>query len=76
MSVRGFNFTPGKTETIYFVQALTTFVTTAVVGSDGRFRADITVPPVALPGSATIRVTGSNGIFNKGFIVPPLLGSC
>jgi len=78
VTVSGFYFTPGQAENIDFRQGLTTtrVFTGAVVASNGKFAKPITVPALALPGSATIRVTGSDGVFTAAFTVPPLLGSC
>jgi len=78
VTVAGFNFTPGQTENINFVQGptATPVAPGVLVGSNGRFAKIIKIPGTALPGSATIRVTGSNGTFSKAFTVPPLLQQC
>ena len=69
--VSGFYFSPGRAETIDFIQLGTaTRVAAAVpVASNGTFRANIVIPSFAVVGNATIRACGSNGCFTVAFRV-------
>jgi ABC-type polysaccharide/polyol phosphate export permease len=65
--VSGFNFSPGTSLTIDFIQGTTTHLAQGVpVMSNGKFLQQITIPALALPVSATIKATGASGV---GFTV-------
>jgi hypothetical protein len=57
MTVKGFNFSPGKTATLTFIQGTVTNknVSAGVVSSDGTFLQTYTIPATAVVGSAYIR---------------------
>jgi Protein kinase domain len=57
MTVKGFNFSPGKTATLTFIQGTVTNknVSAGVVGADGTFLQTYTIPATAIVGSAYIR---------------------
>jgi Protein kinase domain len=63
MSVKGFNYSPGKSVVLTFIQSPATnqTVATAVVGSDGTFLTSYTIPKTAVLGPATIRACDVNG---------------
>jgi hypothetical protein len=63
MSVKGFNYTPGKSVVVTFIQAPATNqnVATAVVGADGIFLTSYKIPATAVLGSASIRACDVNG---------------
>jgi hypothetical protein len=63
MTVKGFNFSPGKTATLTFIQGTVTNknVSTGVVGADGTFLQTYTIPATATVGSAYIRACDVNG---------------
>ena len=67
ITVNGFNFKPGTSVNIDFIDVTTTRVASAVaVPSTGKFSQVITIPALALVGSATIQATGAGG---KAFTV-------
>ena len=57
MTVKGFNFSPGKTATLTFIQGTVTnkIVSAGVVGTDGTFLQTYTIPATAIVGSAYVR---------------------
>ncbi len=57
MTVKGFNFSPGKTTTLTFIQGTVTNknVSAGEVGTDGTFLQTYTIPATAIVGSAYIR---------------------
>jgi hypothetical protein len=62
VTVSGANFTSGQTVNITFTDVTTTTVATAVpVASNGTFSRSVTIPAVALPGTATLTATGAPG---------------
>jgi hypothetical protein len=71
MTVKGFNFSPGRTATLTFVQGAATnkTVATASVGTDGTFLQTYTIPPTAGVGPATIRACDINGCASASFTV-------
>lgn len=71
MTVKGFNFTPGKVATMTFIQGTTTNKTVATpsVGSDGTFLQQFGVPSTAVVGPATIRACDVNGCASASFQV-------
>ena len=71
MSVRGFNYSPGKVATLTFIQGTTTnkTVATPTVGADGTFLQAYTIPPTAVVGPATIRACDSAGCAYVSFPV-------
>ena len=71
MTVKGFNFSPGKTAALTFIQGATTSktVATASIGSDGTFLQTYTVPATAVLGPASIRACDVNGCAYASFNV-------
>ncbi len=71
MSVKGFNFSPGKVATLTFIQGTTTnkTVATPTVGADGTFLQSYTVPSTAVVGPARIRACDINGCADASFSV-------
>jgi serine/threonine-protein kinase len=71
MTVKGFNFTPGKVATMTFIQGTTTNKTVATpsVGADGTFLQQFGVPSTAVVGPATIRACDINGCASASFQV-------
>jgi serine/threonine-protein kinase len=71
MTVKGFNFSPGKVATVTFIQAGTTSKTvgTPTVGGDGTFLLTYTVPSTAVVGPASIRACDINGCAYASFQV-------
>ena len=71
MTVKGFNFTPGKVAVLTFIQGTTTNKTVATpsVGSDGTFLQQFGVPSTAVVGPATIRACDVNGCASASFQV-------
>ena len=71
MTVKGFNFTPGKVASVTFIQSGTTSKTlgTPTVGNDGTFLLPYTVPSTAVVGPASIRACDVNGCAFASFQV-------
>ena len=71
MTVKGFNFTPGKVAVLTFIQGTTTNKTVSApsVGSDGTFLQQFGVPSTAVVGPATIRACDINGCASASFQV-------
>jgi hypothetical protein len=61
VTVTGSNFSPGQTVTITFTDVTNTPLATVSVASNGTFSRTVTVPALALPGTATITATGAPG---------------
>ena len=71
MTVKGFNFMPGKVATMTFIQGTTTnkTVATPTVGADGTFLQTYAVPTTAVVGPATIRACDISGCASASFQV-------
>ena len=71
MTVKGFNFSPGKAAVLTFIQGSTTnqAVATASVGADSTFLQSYTIPNTAIVGPATIRACDVNGCASASITV-------
>jgi serine/threonine-protein kinase len=71
MTVKGFNFTPGRMATMTFIQGTTTnkTVATPAIGADGTFLQSYTIPSTAVVGPASIRACDVNGCASASFLV-------